>query len=124
VLLIGILWRRATGAAAFVALLCGIATAITLYALNQPAVYAALGWEPLFKIQEPFLYFSVWAFLVTSLVLVVLSLFSRADPADKLRYVFHRAGVDGAQDRLQHTAGGAAAMESGNGTQGAGGANV
>ncbi|HUG70555.1 MAG TPA: sodium/solute symporter, partial [Pirellulaceae bacterium] len=90
ILLIGILWRRATGNAALIALLCGIVTSISLYALNQPAVYKALGWEPLFKIQEPFLYFSIWAFAVTALMLVVLSLLGGPVPADKLRYVFGR----------------------------------
>ncbi len=87
ILLIGILWRRATGNAALIALLCGIATSIALYALNQPAVYRALGWAPLFKIQEPFLYFSIWAFLVSAVVLVGLSLVSRPIHPAQLRYV-------------------------------------
>lgn len=87
ILLIGIMWKRATGNAALVALLCGIGTSISLYALNQPAVYQALGWQPLFKIQEPFLYFSIWSFAVTAFVLVVLSLLGGPVPADKLQYV-------------------------------------
>jgi len=90
ILLIGILWRRATGNAALVALVCGIGTSISLYALNQPAIYQALGWEPLFKIQEPFLYFSIWSFLVTAAILVVLSLLSGPVPLDKLKYVYAR----------------------------------
>jgi SSS family solute:Na+ symporter len=88
ILLIGILWRRATGNAALIALLCGIGTSISLYALNQPAVYEALGWAPLFRIQEPFLYFSIWAFAVTAIVLVALSLLGGPVPIEKLRYVF------------------------------------
>lgn len=88
ILLIGMLWRRATGNAALIALLLGIGTSISLYALNQPTVYQALGWEPLFRIQEPFLYFSIWAFAVTSLTLVTISLLSGPVPIDKLRYVF------------------------------------
>ena len=91
VLLIGILWRRATGNAALIALLLGIATSISLYTLNQPAVYEALGWQPLFQIQEPFLYFSIWAFLVTATVLVLGSLVSRPNPPEKLQYVFTRS---------------------------------
>jgi SSS family solute:Na+ symporter len=87
ILLIGILWRRATGNAALVALLCGIGTTITLYALNQPAIYKALGWEPLFKIREPFLYFSIWGFAATAVVLFVLSLLSGPVPKEKLQYV-------------------------------------
>ena len=83
VLLLGVLWRRATGKAALVGLVCGIATSIGLYALNQPAVYGALGWRPLFQIQEPFLYFSVWAFLVALTLTVVLSLVTRPEPPEK-----------------------------------------
>ncbi|MEZ6059000.1 MAG: sodium/solute symporter [Planctomycetaceae bacterium] len=87
ILLIGILWRRATGSAALVALLCGIGTSVSLYALNQPAVYQALGWQPLFQIQEPFLYFSVWAFLVTAVLLIVLSLLTKPISDEQLAYV-------------------------------------
>jgi solute:Na+ symporter, SSS family len=93
ILLIGILWKRATGTAALVALLCGIATSISLYALNQPAVYQALGWQPLFRIQSPFLYFSVWAFAVTALLLIGLSLVTRPEPPEKTRYVFGSEGA-------------------------------
>lgn len=86
VLLAGMLWRGANGRAAVVALLLGITTAVTLYTLNQPAIYTALGWKPLFQIQEPFLYFSIWAFLVTISTLVVLSfiLKSTDDPKSAL----------------------------------------
>ncbi len=42
ILLLGILWRRATGRAALDRLLSGIATSVSLYALNQPAVYESL----------------------------------------------------------------------------------
>ena len=87
VLLVGILWRRATGPAALIALLSGIATSVSLYTLNQPVVSNALGWEPLFRIQEPFLYFSVWAFLVTFALLISLSLVTKQESAEKMSYV-------------------------------------
>lgn len=73
VLLTGMMWRGANGRAAVIALLLGIATSVSLYALNQPAVYTFLNLKPLFQIQEPFLYFSIWAFLVTLITLVGLS---------------------------------------------------
>jgi solute:Na+ symporter, SSS family len=88
ILLIGILWRRATGRAAVIALLCGIATSISLYSLNQPSITQALGIEPLFKIQEPFLYFSIWAFAVTSVLLVVLSYLTPPEAEEKLQFVY------------------------------------
>ena len=106
ILLIGVLWRRATGNAALIALLCGIGTSVSLYALNQPAIYGALGWEPLFRIQEPFLYFSIWAFVVTAVVLVLVSLLSGPVPEEKLRYVFggHTRAMSKAMDVVQVTA--------------------
>jgi SSS family solute:Na+ symporter len=90
VLLVGVFWRRATGKAALAALLCGIATSIALYALNQPAVYQALGFEPLFQIQQPYLYFSIWSFLVTLSMIIFLSLVTREEPAEKVALVFAR----------------------------------
>lgn len=91
ILLIGILWRRATGTAAVIALLCGIATSISLYTLNQPSVTAALGLQPLFKIQEPFLYFSIWAFSVSALVLIAVSFVTKPEAESKLQYVYRVA---------------------------------
>jgi len=77
------LWRRATGKAALIALLSGIATSILLYSLNQATVYEAIGWKPLFRVQDPYLYFSIWAFLVSLIVLVLLSLCTRAEQHEK-----------------------------------------
>ncbi len=91
VLLFGFLWKRATGTAAFIALLCGIATSVSLYTLNQKVIYTLLGWEPLFRVEEPFLYFSIWAFLVTSTLIVIISFFTSPDSEEKLKYVYHRA---------------------------------
>ncbi len=71
ILLVGIIWKPAQGRSALVGLLAGIATSISLYALNQPAVYEWLQLEPLFQISEPYLYFSIWSFLVTAVVLVI-----------------------------------------------------
>lgn len=88
VLVLGVFWKRASGNAAFVSLLLGIATSISLFAISQPTVYEALGWEPLFQIEEPFLYFSVWAFAVTAASLVALSLWLGPDGDEKNRYVF------------------------------------
>ncbi len=83
VLLVGMLWRRATGKAALIALLSGISTSVLLYSLNQATVYEAIGWQPLFRVQDPYLYFSIWAFLVSLAVLVLLSLCMRADQHEK-----------------------------------------
>lgn len=91
ILLFGILWKRATGAAALIGLVCGIMTSVCLYTLNQPAVYDYLGWQPLFQISEPFLYFSIWAFAVTVIVLVLGSLLTSPPSEEHLQYVYSRS---------------------------------
>ncbi len=87
ILLCGVLWRRATGAAALTGFLLGVAFSISLFALSQEAVIGWLGWRPLFQVREPFLYFSVWAFALTLSVVVVGSLMTAPDPAEKTQYV-------------------------------------
>lgn len=90
VLITGLLWKRATGIAAFVGFLCGIATTVTLFALNQRSIYLALGTEPLFQIPEPYLYFSIWAFLVTLVVIIVVSLLTRPEHEERIRALVYR----------------------------------
>jgi len=87
ILLMGAFWKRATGKAALVAFLTGIGCTTTLFTLSQPGVTASLGWEPLFQIPDPFLYFSVWAFLWTVVVLFVGSLLTAPEPEEKTQYV-------------------------------------
>ena len=84
VLVAGLFWRRANSVGALVGFLGGIACAVGLFALNQPAVYEALGWPPLFRIREPFLYFSVWAFLVAAGLIVAVSLATPPQPDGKV----------------------------------------
>jgi SSS family solute:Na+ symporter len=85
-LMAGLLWKRATGPAALAGFVTGVATAIFLYLTTWPAVLDWLGWKPLFRISDPFLYLSVWAFLVSLAVIVPLSLITRREPLEKLRY--------------------------------------
>ncbi|MBL8817559.1 MAG: sodium/solute symporter [Planctomyces sp.] len=73
ILLTGIFWRRATATAALIALCSGIATAVGLFLCNQPYFLAAVGWEPLFRIADPFLYYSIWSFLVTIVLMFLIS---------------------------------------------------
>lgn len=91
ILLAGMFWRRATGAGAVVGFIVGVAVSVSLYALNQPAVYSALGWEPLFQIQDPYLYFSVWAFLTTMSLLVIVSLLTKPTSLEKLADIFDKS---------------------------------
>ena len=83
VLLCGFLWKRASAQGAFVGFLGGVAAAVGLFTLNQETVYTALGWQPLFRINDPFLYFSVWAFLISMVLVIAVSLLTVPDPSEK-----------------------------------------
>lgn len=90
ILVAGLLWRRATGPGALVGFLGGVATSAVLFALNQEAVCRWLQLEPLFQVEEPFLYFSIWAFLVAAVLIVVVSLLTRPEPDEKVRGLIYR----------------------------------
>lgn len=87
VLMAGLLWKRATGSAALVGFLAGVGTAIFLYLTTWESVLNDLGWEPLFQVEEPFLYFSVWAFVVSISIVIAGSLITAPEPAEKQAYV-------------------------------------
>jgi SSS family solute:Na+ symporter len=67
-----------------------MATSVLLFTLHQEAVARALGTEPLFKVQQPFLYYSVWSFAVASAVLAAVSLATRPEPEEKLKGAVYR----------------------------------
>jgi SSS family solute:Na+ symporter len=86
VLLAGLLTRWITSTGAFLGFGSGVLTAITLYGVNHPAVRERFGWKPLFQIGEPFLYYSIWAFVMTVVMMAIGSYFSSDDPPEKLAY--------------------------------------
>lgn len=86
VLLAGLLTRWVTSMGAFAGFVSGVATAVTLYGVNHPAVCALFHWEPLFQIADPFLYYSIWAFLMTMIVMAIGSYFSPRDAEEKTAY--------------------------------------
>jgi Na+/proline symporter len=90
VLIAGILWRRATGAGALVGFIGGVGCTVTLFTLNHQAIYSRIGWQPLFKIAEPFLYFSIWGFLVALLLVIAVSLLTRPEPEEKIAGLVYR----------------------------------
>lgn len=85
VILLGFLWKRANGKGAVAGFLSGIAMSVTLWGMQQ--WHTEMGIEPLFKVSEAFLYFSVWAFLTAVVVVVAVSLLTRADPAEKTDFL-------------------------------------
>ena len=83
VLLAGTLWKRATGTGALVGFLGGLVTTVSQFLLNNDTVCTWLGLRPLFQIDEPFLYYSIWGFLVAGGLLVTVSLLTRREPDEK-----------------------------------------
>ncbi len=95
-LITGLLWPRANGTGAMTGFLGGVLCAVGLFTLSSETVSKALGWEPLFRIADPFLYFSVWAFLTALVLMVVVSLATAPAPEEKTRgLVFRRRGGAG-----------------------------
>ena len=86
-LLTGVFWKRANGTGALAGFLGGVATAILLFALSQESVVTRFSLAPLFQISEPYLYFSVWAFLVSTALIVLVSLLTKPETEEKLRGV-------------------------------------
>ena len=91
VLLTGLFWKRATGTGALTGFISGILVSISLFALNTETVTRMFGIIPLFRIEDPFLYLSVWAFLVSLTVVIVVSLLTKPEPDEKIKHLlYHR----------------------------------
>ncbi|MGD9647774.1 MAG: sodium/solute symporter [Pirellulales bacterium] len=75
ILLLGILWRRATGWGGLIGLLCGVTMTMGLSWLGGDV----------FPTEDPFLFVSFWSFWFTLAVTVVASLLTRPEPPEKLR---------------------------------------
>uniref|UniRef100_A0A7C2JYN5 Sodium transporter n=1 Tax=Schlesneria paludicola TaxID=360056 RepID=A0A7C2JYN5_9PLAN len=85
VLLAGLLTRTATRSGVLAGFCAGVLTSISLYVLNRPEVGSFLDLQPLFRIADPFLYLSIWAFLATLVVTAIVSYLTTADPPEKQR---------------------------------------
>lgn len=95
VLLAGMLSKSSSADGATVGFGAGIMTSIGLYSLNQPRVYHTLGLKPLFQIPQPYLYYSLWSFIVAMGFVIVFSYFLRSDPPEKTRYAIGGLEAEG-----------------------------
>ncbi len=75
ILLLGILWARATRWGGLAGLVVGVVTAATLNVLG----------DAVFPSGNPFLFVSWWAFVVAMVTTVVVSLVTPPEPAEKIR---------------------------------------
>lgn len=96
VLLLGILWRRATRWGGLAGLVLGVCTTMSLTAMG----------DAIFPSDDPFLFVSFWSFLVSLLITFVVSLATPAEPEEKTRglvfgqVVHDRAVQDALRDRV------------------------
>ena len=95
VLIAGMLSRNASSDGALTGFYAGLFTNIGLFSLNQPAVYGWLNMRPLFQSAQPYLYYSIWSFLVAMMFVFVFSYFLRSDPPEKTRYAIGGINPEG-----------------------------
>ena len=74
ILILGILWRRATGLGALAGLVLGVLLCFILWCVPE-----------LFPSEDPFLFVSMWSFLFSLVVTVVVSLLTPPEPEEKIR---------------------------------------
>jgi len=84
IIVLGMLWKRATGKAALISLLSGVGFAGTLMWVNSNASI------PLFKVSEPFLYIAWWSFVLSVIIVIVVSLMTPPEPESKLKGLVYR----------------------------------
>ncbi len=84
IIVLGMLWKRATGKAALISLLSGVGFAGTLMWVNSNASI------PLFKVSEPFLYVAWWSFVLSVIIVIVVSLLTPPEPESKLKGLVYR----------------------------------
>ena len=84
-ILTGFFWKRANGIGALTGFLSGIVCAVGLFIIHN--WHESFGLEPLFRIEEPFLYFSIWAFLTALIIIIVVSLLTHPEPDEKTAFL-------------------------------------
>jgi solute:Na+ symporter, SSS family len=94
-ILMGMFWKRATGAGGFWGLLCGTATSISLYLwvkLNHDAL-SIVAFSPDAKDMAENLYRALWSFTVCIVVTAVVSFMGKARPDSELAGLVYGATV-------------------------------
>ena len=84
IILLGILWKRINGKGALAGLLTGVTFTAGIQWVNRNAT------EPLFQIEDPFLYIAWWSFVLTITVTTVVSLLTDPPSEEKTKgLVYH-----------------------------------
>jgi SSS family solute:Na+ symporter len=94
-ILLGMFWKRATALAGFLGLLIGIAFSASLFVwvkLN-PAALATVALSSDAKPMAENVYRALWAFIITVVIVVLVSLFTRPKPVGELNGLVYGATV-------------------------------
>lgn len=86
ILVLGMLWTRATSAGAIAGLVAGLVTSTGLFLVN------AFASAPLFRIQDPFIYITLWACVSATVATVLISLMTTPASEEKLANLVHQFG--------------------------------
>ncbi len=73
-ILLGILWTRATGWGGLAGLIAGLAISISMFIFKSH----------IFTREEPFLFIAWWSFFGSALVIIIVSLLTKPEPREKL----------------------------------------
>ena len=84
IIILGVLWKRATGTGALVGLIGGISFSALLMWVHSNATI------PLFQVSEPFLYVALWSFILSVALTVIVSIYTKQEPDEKLRGMVYR----------------------------------
>ena len=84
IIILGVLWKRATGTGALVGLIGGISFSALLMWVHSNATI------PLFQVSEPFLYVAIWSFILSVALTVIVSIYTKQEPDEKLRGMVYR----------------------------------
>ena len=84
IIVLGVLWKRATGPGALAGLIGGVAFSSLLMWVNNNATI------PLFQVSEPFLYVALWSFILSLTLTIVVSLYTKQEPDEKLKGLVYR----------------------------------
>ena len=77
IIILGVLWKRATGTGALVGLIGGVSFSALLMWVHSNASI------PLFQISEPFLYVALWSFILSIILTVIVSIYTKQEPDQK-----------------------------------------
>ena len=84
IIILGVLWKRATGTGALVGLIGCISFSALLMWVHSNATI------PLFQVSEPFLYVALWSFILSIALTVIVSIYTKQEPDEKLRGMVYR----------------------------------